>query len=92
MAVTRLGCSPKVGVRLHVPRPDPQTTSRDFRRFIAAADDRVLELNETREIPDLWMVQLKIHRTLYKSPHGGNVTGEISACYARCYALCMIFD
>ena len=76
MAVTRLGCSPKVGVKVRVPRPDPKTTSRDFRRFVAAADDRVLELNETREIPDLWMVQLKIHRTLFKSPFGGNVTGK----------------
>lgn len=75
MAVTRLGCSPKVGVRVRVPRPDPKTTSGDFRRFVAAADDRVLEFNETR-VPMLYMVSLKIHRTLYKSPHGGNVTGE----------------
>ena len=67
MAVTRSGVSPKSGVTIRVPNP------MTIRRFVGAADDRVLELNEAFEG---WMVQLKINRTLYKSPHGGIVTGE----------------
>ena len=41
---------------------------------MSAADDRVLELTEAQE-------ELKITRTLFKSLHGGIVTGEYIQCF-----------